>query len=234
MGAETDRYPMPPLDGPAQLKDWMRNVERQLRDLQGARPLGLTQLKRGALRVVDDAGNLRLVIGEFPEGIFDDVEGGVPSDAEYGIAMFNELGGLVHLTTEDGSPVPRQSIPLGTNSSAIQVPITAGTYGGNPMWAGNFWCTGQRLTGGWQLNVPGGSSFSVRVVAVDVVTTVETVLQENTGITATTVQLIEAVMPSGAVGRLFQLRLQAKRDSGTGTAGLGFQAPPVNTAPGTI
>lgn len=79
MPDETDRYPTDPLNGPAQMADHLRSLERRIATLEGARPLGNTTLAGGTLRITasgvliveDNDGNERVLVGHLGSGAFD-------------------------------------------------------------------------------------------------------------------------------------------------------------------
>lgn len=61
MGSSDDRYTMPPLDGPAQFADKLRELERRLEELER----GTTS---GTFTAADDDGNDLVYVGALPDG----------------------------------------------------------------------------------------------------------------------------------------------------------------------
>ncbi len=114
MPDETDRYAIGPLDGPAQLKDWMRGIDRRLREVEATRPLTATT-------ITDDQGNVVGRIGRLPN------DGSRPPDT-WGIALFSGDGGPNDRRFEIGSEgwiLPRLSHIL-TPTTAVNV--TSGSF----------------------------------------------------------------------------------------------------------
>lgn len=64
----------------------LADLERQVRELSAARGLEAATIKGGSLRVVDDTGALKVLVGLLPDGT-------------YGLAAVNPAGELVSLST---------------------------------------------------------------------------------------------------------------------------------------
>jgi hypothetical protein len=116
MPAETDRYDLNPLDGPAQMKEWTREIDRRISALEGAPLVGSNFTAK------DLTGAVRVVAGRLP-------------DDTYGMEID---GGKVRALEIDAQHTSSQNVTTLTNLAQVILTLEFTP----PVWALNAYVLG--------------------------------------------------------------------------------------------
>lgn len=114
-----DRYPVDPQDPNASFAERLRELERRISELEGARPAGNTTISQGTLRVIDADGDEVVGVGLVDEALQD-----------YGLYVLADAGfPLFKITGDQGQIYPGVELAMLPVGSAAAVFVTAGAFG---------------------------------------------------------------------------------------------------------
>jgi hypothetical protein len=217
-----DRYPVDPLNGPANMAQQLRDLERRIGALEGAPLIGSN------LTTVDPtSGTNPVIVGKLP-------------DDTYGILIVNENGRVVQQSGTAGFVAPQQAIPMFPNGGAsVSTSFRPGTTSGSftELWRGDFWSTAPDVS--YDLVVfPNAGNMDWRIRVYEYGTPANgtpTVAASGAGETANIERSGSFTIPSAClvsgtdpVGRRMTIRVEAKRNSGSAQVDVAVAGPPIN------
>jgi hypothetical protein len=196
----------------------LRELERQVKELQAGRKLSAASFRGGAFRFLDDAGQPRLTLGTItPVGAVGD-----PSEP-YGNFVFGDGGAIVHAAREGdrGLTFPPEPMPWRKFDEKVVINATSFT---NCWQASAYWPNQEVVHFGTYISLP--SSFTAEVRLRDGYSGATTAVASLTAGASPNQQYLEFFWlhpslvglndPRGSKVQGLDVLVQARRVSGTG------------------
>ncbi len=200
--------------------------------------LGKDDDGRWTLTFLDAGGNVVLKSGEYASGLYgmqaldaagsDRVRIGEIAANDYGVRIKNRDGDTIYEVDDGGQSLPYHIIPMGSTGGVSGMLITNSSYGGDGIYYADWYCTAPNVQVIWGCSFPGGHSSTMDIRVRAYVGSTYYTLSETTGIATSTTGTVDTALPSGAVGTVVRVQVEAKRASGSDTLGLQIVAHPRN------
>jgi hypothetical protein len=200
--------------------------------------LGRDDDGRWTLTFLEENGVPVLKSGEFAPGLYGmqalDNQGGERvrigelSPERFGLRVRNAASQVVYEVDNGGQTLPYLVVPMGSTGGVSGMAIQSGSYGGDGIYYADWYCTAPRVRVIWGCSFPLVHTSTMDVRVRSYVNGSYTTLSETKGLNTSSTGTVDAQLPSGAVGTVIRVQVEARRASGADTLGLQIVAHPRN------